>query len=604
MADLTQEVEKCLRKFDAQTTPLSEGEILDAVKSLLSDVKDTDKEENFVAFAETMAFGFCENYLDERTGWGTYFGPMWVFRNEQGQFSESPSIRLITERLLAYWGERAEETGNPVMQSRYADLVWDFTRPVLQKGPAVQMAQRAVDSYVQVAIRGLYAYESQAITKLARALSIALSIGDSNRVGLVRDVIIDLEARIATDDKPGLWGFSFDLLVQNPKVPLSPEQKRKLIDDLEARLIRTSSHDSGEGRLIAAELVTMRLAPYYRKIGRLDDAYRVLRIYGKVALDALKYQAPLVGLTWIQKVHRIYHEYGMRTDADALSPHLEKLSKQTDESMQPVHQEVNLPSEEVEDFLNAVAQGTLEQVLVRIANEFVPDFNDASDQVRESARNAPLQALIRHSISDHEGRPVAEIGSVEDDFDGRVVLQLSRNMVFATPFLRMAIEKVRETLCPTAEEIVEILYQSPVFPADRKGIILEGLSEYLRGNLPSSIHILVPQIEHVLRCLLRLTGGPLYRPARNGGLSLRMLSDILRDGGVVKSLGEPRIRYLKTLLDDPRGWNIRNDVCHGLADPSTFGTVMADRLFHVLLVLARVRQIADSTHEQPAPKAS
>ena len=602
MADLTQQVEKCLCTFDAQLTPLNEGEILDAVKSLLSDVKDTEKEENFVAFAETMAFGFCENYRDKKTGWGTYFGPMWVFRNEQGQSSESPSIRLITKGLLDYWEERAKASGNPVMQSRYADLVWDFTRPVLQKGAVVQIAQRAVDAYEQVAIRGLYAYEPQAITKLARALSIALSINDVKRVTSVRDTIIDVETRIATDDKPGLWGFGFDLLVQNKKVSLAPVQKRKLIDDLEARLMRTSTRAAGEGRLIAAELVAMRLAPYYRKIGKLDDAHRVLRIYCKVALDALESLAPLVGLTWIQKIHQTYHDYGMRADADALSTRLELLSRQTDESMHTISHEVRIPSEEIEDYLSAVTQGTLSQVLVRIANEFVPDFDNASDQVRESARSAPLQALIRHSISDHEGRPVAEVGSVEDDFDGRVVLQLSRNMTFATSFLRMTIEKVCERLCPSAEEIVDILFQSPIFPADRKGIILGGLSDYLKGNFPSSIHILVPQIEQVLRCLLRLTGGPLYLPARNGGLSLRTLSDILRDDGVVKSLGEPRIRYLKTLLDDPRGWNVRNDVCHGLADPSTFGAAMADRLFHVLLVLARVRQTADSTHEQPAPK--
>jgi hypothetical protein len=47
--------------------------------------------------------------------------------------------------------------------------------------------------------------------------------------------------------------------------------------------------------------------------------------------------------------------------------------------------------------------------------------------------------------------------------------------------------------------------------------------------------------------------------------------------------------YMRVLLTDPRGWNVRNNLCHGMLEPDEISDVVADRIFHVLLMLALVR---------------
>ncbi len=96
-----------------------------------------------------------------------------------------------------------------------------------------------------------------------------------------------------------------------------------------------------------------------------------------------------------------------------------------------------------------------------------------------------------------------------------------------------------------------------------------------------------------MRNLVRLSGGSTYKPHRLGGLMLKVFDDLLREEAVVKSLGENVAHYFRVLFTDQRGWNIRNDVCHGITPLSAFSWPMIDRIFHALLVLAMLRADED-----------
>ena len=95
--------------------------------------------------------------------------------------------------------------------------------------------------------------------------------------------------------------------------------------------------------------------------------------------------------------------------------------------------------------------------------------------------------------------------------------------------------------------------------------------------------------------MLRLNGGDIYKPAKNGGLFLRNLDEILRSKAVIENFTERIIKYFRVLLTDQRGFNLRNNICHGIILPSHIGFYICDRLFHVLLLLGQVRTKEVST---------
>lgn len=49
---------------------------------------------------ELMAFAFIENYQNDESGWGTYFGPIFVGINKEGKVIEYPSLRRVTSETV------------------------------------------------------------------------------------------------------------------------------------------------------------------------------------------------------------------------------------------------------------------------------------------------------------------------------------------------------------------------------------------------------------------------------------------------------------------------------------------------------------------------
>src|SRR5438270_402787 len=80
-----------------------------------------------------------------------------------------------------------------------------------------------------------YEHSVTPIDKAKRALHIAISLGDTERVMRTRDVLLALEDQVADDSSPGTWGFCFDSLVEPPnkRILLGDSQRDKVIDDLE-----------------------------------------------------------------------------------------------------------------------------------------------------------------------------------------------------------------------------------------------------------------------------------------------------------------------------------------------------------------------------------
>ena len=99
-----------------------------------------------------------------------------------------------------------------------------------------------------------------------------------------------------------------------------------------------------------------------------------------------------------------------------------------------------------------------------------------------------------------------------------------------------------------------------------------------------AIHLLIPQLEEAIRNTLEIGNIPTLKPNKSGkGFQLRILDEMLRDPIAVQLLTDDFANYLRILLTDNRGWNLRNDICHGIASPDLFNKITADRIIHALL---------------------
>jgi hypothetical protein len=504
---------------------------------------------------------------------------------------ESPSIQRVTEEMIKYWSQRAKEAKHPILKARYGGLVWDFSRHITGKRAIPEMARIVIDATIKIASKNLHRYETDVITKLERALSLALSLNDNKRIEKVRDVIISYEDSIAKDDKPGLWGFAFDLLLENKSITLFENQEKKIIADLEARLERVSdTSDKSKLDPFGSEAAALRLARYYRKLNRSNKVKIVLQKYGNAFLKVAESAAALVASSWLQKVHSVYLQFGMKEEADQIVVQLRKTGKKCKDEMKTISGEVKISKEKIDKHIEDMVAGGLEVSFNRIAFNYVPERDKVIDQVKKLSKKHVFQYLTTAVLQDNKGRPVAQIGPLHEDLDGHVIRQTSQNMAFTAFFLKRVMEELGAKYKLTPTKILDHLYVSPIFEEGKKSIIEKGLEAYLKKEYLIAVHLLIPQIEDAVRNLVEITGGAIYKKGRSGGLFLKTFDEILHDEMVIQSLGENTVFYLRILFTDPRGWNLRNSVCHGISSADSFNSTIADRVFHTLLLLGQLRK--------------
>lgn len=532
---------------------------------------------------EWMAFSFCEDYKDKPGGWGTYFGPISIWRDGE-QWYEWPSISSVDKPVLDYWEKRSKTAEHPLLKARYSGLVWDLTRKATEMSPGINSAVDCVNALLDIAEKQLHKSRKDTVEKLERALSISLSINNSELIQRAARVILDYERGIADDPKQGLFGFSFDFLVGNKKVALAKDEEDAIIADLENRFSTLEHSDTW-----LSEMTAERLAKYYRSKGRFEEVKRVITSLGRTFETAVADIEPLRAYALLERMHGIYLEFNLRDEAERLSKAIRDIGPKVVSSMKAFSSQIEIPTDEFDRHIEQCVQKTMEQALTFIAIHYIPKRSEVQERLNNMGKNNLIQFDIPKRVFDHEGRVVTKVEPLDEDLDGNTVHQMTQNMQMVSLFLGAVLDRAIEKYEIKSDKLVDYLFMSPIITGQQKSFLVEGITAYIQKQFSIAIHMLVPQIEAVIRNLVRMSGGSDLKSARGGGFHLKTLDELLRSEEIIPVLLEDAVYYLRTLLSDPRGWNIRNDVCHGMSHYEQMSKDVADRLVHVLLLLALVK---------------
>lgn len=579
MPDEIKDLLELLNRFDCEDKPICEAEIQGTIAALKREKGLKDFPFEFIA--ELMAFG-----ADEKN---TLLGE---FKGEA--IFTILSCDKITQEIITYWESRLQQSANPVIKARYAALIWDQTKIVTGKSPNYQMAQIAIDSILTMADSNRHSSIVSVRIKLENAMQLSFLINDCKRVEKIRDCIIAYEDKIAKDDMLGTWGFSFDIFWGNKKIVLTDIQWEKIITDLEARLQRVSgSTDPSKKHPFAAEAASRRLALFYQGEKKTKEMKRVLDMSADIFESIGSNASPMLHLSWMQNVHSVYKEFGLDSEAEEITKKIRKIGPDVLLDLKQISSKVEIPKEELNKAIEILTEGGIDKALSKIALYFIPNKNQLEDQLRIMSKLAPISFLFSTSIVDHEGRIVCTVPPLKDDLGSNMIVQISENMSYMGIILNMVLKSVKQKYVDSEQVYIDHLFKSPVFLKKSKPILISGFKEYLSGNHLCAIHLLIPQIECAFRNLLHMAGSSVLKQSRYGGWDLKLLHEILSDPillDIFNNNGQDAIDYFKALLTDPRGWNLRNSICHGFIDLSIIGPLHSERILHVLLCLAQVKQ--------------
>ena len=495
--------------------------------------------------------------------------------------------------MLSYWETRANEVSNPILQCRYSGLVWDFSLKIRGKKANISLAYKFIDSIIKMAELG---GDPVLKYKFERALKLAVSINDQKRILSLKDTIIKYEDTHSEDNKPGTWGYSFDLLIGNKdlykKIQLKEEQESQIIKKLEEKLIKFSDKDSKSfDSYYLDEHIISRLVFYYNKNqNNRSNLKRVLLIYRDSFLYGLKKGLVISGSFWLEKIRKILFQYRFSQEAKVLEEKLRFYQTEDLKSLNKFETSIKFSKENIDNCIKQLDEVSLSQALNIIAIDIIPDKDKHKNSILEIAKKHPLAFMFQGNIIDHTGRKVSEIGPLEKDLDGHIVHEIKLSLQLIFPVIELGLNHLEKNKSLNADKLLEHLFKSPFFLETRRQIIKKGLIAYFNKDYISSCSILIPQIEAIIRNIISIAGGAIYESTKSlneKGFKLRPLGALLRDEifyKIFEELNKNIPLYFQILLTDKRGFNFRNSICHGDFPDNHFNKFVATYIILILLI--------------------
>lgn len=540
----------------------------------LNNIPENERSENGNS-SEWLAFILIE---ETDNNWGTYFGPYAVFDN-----ISFPSREMITEEVISYWEKRVYEVINPILKARYSGLVVDF-----KKKCSGDIRSIYIQSLIDI-IKGNYPKSpSEGITKIKRLFRLAI---ESRKQDVIDEVKRDIYLYADTLAKNGndIFVYLFKIVLDNYS-HFTQQEITDYITRLEVRLgflCDKNIDDVGKNRLeiFSIKEIVEVLAQYYNKINDRTNLCRVLDLlYDSFSISVDSFSAMQKQAHW-DMLHKMYKKYHLKEKSQKILAELQNSSHNIIGEMGTIEIPLEIDKTKFEDFIKAMTSGSREDVLSKFISLFIPDKNRLKEHLLEISKQTFLFPI---QIYDYKGRPTALISNDENDIEDRLVLYMSKSLEFEAVFIHNVIKENFKKGHFLKESIMDFLRKCPLFEEDRFEIIERGIEAYLDEDYITMIHLLIPQVENAIRNLVELLDeSTLESKKSNNTLQLKTLDTLLREKSLL-NISENFVYYMRVLYTDPRGWNLRNLVCHGLSPLKYFNPVTADRIFHSLICIGSI----------------
>lgn len=488
----------------------------------------------------------------------------------------------VTDEMLDYFAARSQDLTNPIIKVRCCEIIWS-TRTKQH-----DFARAAVDTHIEAA--RLFSRRAEWILSgvhLSRAIGLAKLLNGQDKVQEAKNEWKCQLKALSGLSAPGAFWHLIDLEGLLGKA-VSGDERKEIAQQCESIAAQFTQDD---------QLSERNWLKYAGKLyHKMDDSEAERRCLLGMA-QALRRHAELYikGGGFLYAIHPLeeaweyYSELGPEYSehADDLRIMLSEAHGKAMEQMPYIEASVKLEAETVESCKSALSQMSLHNALASLFNDqsFIPRIQEVCKDVSKMAESVPLYSLLPTTMLD--GRNTVARAEPGDSGDHHLFEHMGLRWQPMGSWLTLLASTIHETHAVTPDDFSFLLPKSLMEPS-RKALVDRGLERYIAGDFISALHILVPQFEACIRELLRSLGRPTSRPKRGSqkGLSQeRLLDEMLREPKVRAALGDDLWYFYRFVFSDQRGWKIRHEICHGLADETKFNAHHATVIVYALISL-------------------
>lgn len=470
----------------------------------------------------------------------------------------------------------SEEIDNHWLRARLADLAWILGKPKNQAH-----ALRAIDSYCAIPLDAqTWMREGQECWERAINLSRNLRAAASERIQRIEaDIITAFDAASEDDGYLALW--LAELLFAHGLGRARSAAMANRLEEL-ARLFegKEELHRSRESFEAAAR--------WYKRAGSDGKAAEMTILvaegWAKEAVAQTARPSHMVAASFYENAIKVYRSIPRKQrelhKVEDRVGELYQLMKAAGERSLEEMGVIESPPIEIGELVTSAREAVTGKdatgALLALAN-IHPGFKVARlrRQAEKILREHPLLGLIPGTHLSRDGRVVAKRPGMGSEEDSRATIwaemiknfEMEIGLVVQARILP-ALEVVLSEHRLREADFVLLSKRSPIVPAARERLFGKALFFGYERNLAEALHLLVPQIENMVRAHLKAAGAKTTNLDPEGIENEVGLSSLM-DRPEVDRIFDPDTAFeIRALFCDPLGPNLRNEVAHGLLDDS------------------------------------
>lgn len=245
---------------------------------------------------------------------------------------------------------------------------------------------------------------------------------------------------------------------------------------------------------------------------------------------------------------------------------------------------------------------SLELALLHFISLYSNKYQESRDHAIHTLETSIFSGLVTSSHISHEGRTIAKIpafNSIINDAEKEQEIYKKAiqefqiwSRVLVEGSIVPALHQILSEFRVTKEYLESLCYSSPIVPTDREYLMSSALWMGFEYDFENCIHLLAPQVEHLIRTIMNKNGITTSTIDIDGIENENGLSTLLRHERATEVLGEDLLFELQALFTESVGANLRNEVAHGLLNDRNSGSQAAVYAWWMILKLI-VRSLYD-----------
>jgi hypothetical protein len=512
------------------------------------------------------------------------FKPFAVMRDRRSVMADD-----FHESDIAFLKEIVNTVDHNFLKARLADLVWLKSTP-----RDVSFALKAIDAYRSIPLDvETWIHDGKQCWERALSLAHILGKGSGERLEQMEAVILDaFNNSTAADAFLSLW--LANLLIQNGLGRASSAQVANKLELLAHGFTNDTDQDKARKYFLAA-------TDWYKQSSNADKAVEmtvhaaeccVKEATHRISTDVVGhivassfYENAIQMYRLIPRAKRAAHRVDERIEELRV-----KLSSSGQQSLEAMGV-IRSPGVDISDMLQIARDAVTNKSTMDALRAFTGLHRGAnSDELRQDVmkkmRQYPLQSLFVSSTFSRDGRVIAKrpslslSGDLTEEDETAIRAEMVRdhgilvNIVvpgYILPALDVLIleHRLRES------DFIDLALQSPIVPKDRAGLFGRALFAGYDRDFVTASHLLIPQIEHMVRTHLKQSGAQTTNLDKNGIENENGMSTLIDHPNAEGVFGKNVIFELRALFCDSNGPNLRNELAHGLLSEDGCNSVFA-----------------------------